>query len=430
MKPENENTRRSPRPNKIRTGTASHTALVDLKAYQDGELPVWRRWLVQAHLVCCGVCREEAAWLKRLGEDMKDLERATPSPRLRARILASLPDTPPSAANRVVRGMGSRRTALTGWPRLALASMGALLLLFGAAFAATRFSNLITTAKHGPQPGSTIVDNDKNPRTQPRTSPSAPQEEVVTPVLANPLQNLPDPNDTYNRYATEQLRKQEDEQVRRAGRLLEQNRVHLKQALAALLKEGAKDHTSASVRIPLELTVPDVAVAQKRLLAWAQEVGGGASDHIDFDPRVKPLGAAPPATATGPRISHPGGTGEDADNGVVVVLKIPAKRARELPPILKQLGVLPIPGDPTASSHGGGLLGTSPPTYAVSAQGDKNGGKTTTVKVQPGTPITTNKTPGQLPPPQPSESGPPVLGHEKAPLVTLLVHLQAFPPAL
>jgi len=78
-----------------RAGAAHQELLPDLKAWLDRELPAHRVLFVRAHLWICPACREEVKWLKRLGEDMRDLERAVPSPRLRARILAALPDTPP-----------------------------------------------------------------------------------------------------------------------------------------------------------------------------------------------------------------------------------------------------------------------------------------------------------------------------------------------
>ncbi len=63
----------------------------DLKAYLDGELSTPRRMLVTFHLTRCTDCKEEIAWLQRLGRSMSSLEGAQPSPQLRTRILATLP---------------------------------------------------------------------------------------------------------------------------------------------------------------------------------------------------------------------------------------------------------------------------------------------------------------------------------------------------
>ena len=99
----------------------------DLKAHLDGELAAPRRILVRWHLTHCADCREEFAWLRRLGEDMRDLEGAVPNTHLRTRILAS-----PAAAGSVrfpIRAGGERKFA-TGHraPRYALTG----LLIFAA----------------------------------------------------------------------------------------------------------------------------------------------------------------------------------------------------------------------------------------------------------------------------------------------------------
>ena len=120
----------------------------DLKAYLDGELAAPRLWILRWHLARCPECREEIAWLKRLGEDMKDLEKATPRPELRARILANLPSTPPGHAADgkpplnllpVPETPTFATTFRRSVPRLALGGALAVLAL-GGVFAMTRLA--------------------------------------------------------------------------------------------------------------------------------------------------------------------------------------------------------------------------------------------------------------------------------------------------
>lgn len=94
----------------------------NLKAYSDSELGFWGRMVVERHLSQCSVCREEVDALRRIAKNMREMERATPRPELRAMILANLPNTPPSRTP-----ARTRRTVFA--PRFAMAS--ALLLVFG-----------------------------------------------------------------------------------------------------------------------------------------------------------------------------------------------------------------------------------------------------------------------------------------------------------
>ena len=92
--------------------TGHEHLLPDLKAMLDCELMSLRVLSLRTHLLFCPNCREEVVWLKRLGEDMRDLERAVPNPRLRARILAALPETSPGKP-------ASASRPGSGWMRLA-----------------------------------------------------------------------------------------------------------------------------------------------------------------------------------------------------------------------------------------------------------------------------------------------------------------------
>ena len=97
----------------------------DLKAYLDGELSKPRRFLVGKHLGRCGACREEVEGLRQFSAEMRDLETAVPSPLLRTRIMASLPDVPPVQSTPV-------RWKPNPAPRYALASAFCLFVVVGA----------------------------------------------------------------------------------------------------------------------------------------------------------------------------------------------------------------------------------------------------------------------------------------------------------
>lgn len=98
---------------------SEHKITNELKASLDGELSIWRAGRVRLHLLRCASCREERAWLRRLGSEMKELERATPRPELRAKILASLPEVTPLNALESASGRHLFKTN-TASPRYAL----------------------------------------------------------------------------------------------------------------------------------------------------------------------------------------------------------------------------------------------------------------------------------------------------------------------
>lgn len=66
----------------------------ELKSCVDGELSLLTRWRIGRHLATCANCREEAADIERLSQQLRSLPQALPSPRLRARILAEVAQLP------------------------------------------------------------------------------------------------------------------------------------------------------------------------------------------------------------------------------------------------------------------------------------------------------------------------------------------------
>ena len=178
---------------------SEHKMTNELKASLDGELSIWRAGRVRLHLLCCASCREERAWLRRLGSEMKELERATPRPELRAKILASLPEVTPLKALEPA----SRRplfTSNSASPRYALgvAALAVVsMLITGSVYAYRRHTE-------------TAVLLTSNPATQTaQTRPSLPafppqrKAEVVSNAIPETLTPpTPTSNDFYSTQAT------------------------------------------------------------------------------------------------------------------------------------------------------------------------------------------------------------------------------------
>ena len=150
----------------------------DLKAHLDGELSGMRRYFVGKHLAGCASCREEVAGLRQFGAEMRDLETAVPSPQLRQRIMANLPE------------MTSVPSAPVRWkpnpiPRYASAGAFSLLLIVGA-FALNRTMNAT--------PAQTIANAAPNiPAVSPRLQDSEPKSivaEAEIPKAALPPDEL------------------------------------------------------------------------------------------------------------------------------------------------------------------------------------------------------------------------------------------------
>ena len=150
----------------------------DLKAHLDGELSGMRRYFVGKHLAGCASCREEVAGLRQFGAEMRDLETAVPSPQLRQRIMANLPEMTPVPLAPV-------RWKPNPIPRYASAGAFSLLLIVGA-FALNRTMNAT--------PAQTIANAAPNiPAVSPRLQDSEPKSivaEAEIPKAALPPDEL------------------------------------------------------------------------------------------------------------------------------------------------------------------------------------------------------------------------------------------------
>lgn len=285
-------------------------ARAELKAYLDGELSGVRGLLTRGHLRRCAACREESAWLRRLGEDMKDLERAVPAPALRSRILAALPEaSPASLAGRPAPVMPRYRPAPNrAVPRFAL----------GGAFAAAGLAVFALSLPRTPVPEPT--PETVAATTRPPASP-APVFVQVAPVIPPPA--APDP------LSEEADREVARLEARRAGQERRDRDAELRRALALAARRprlGAPD-----VRLTLALSGLTPSAASDRLGLLARRLGGRAD-------------AVSPETgqaATGPADSAP--------RPAAVIVRVPSVRSAAFADGLKRLGQvfsLPTGGDP------------------------------------------------------------------------------------
>jgi hypothetical protein len=233
----------------------------NLKAYLDGETSAVRTALVRWHLAQCAECREELRWLRRLGEDMKDIESARPRPELRARILANLPDAPPAPGIRVVHARPERARSPRLVPRLALAGGFATLLAFSAVFALHRShsaaanSDLVAgvrndlAAKRSIQVGLTATGNDAD---------------VAATVTYTPE------NDPNNALADRMFHESMTE-IEREKRILGQDDWHRLLAQARVV--ARKTDRTSPAEMDVALAVSDIAVVRTHLPTWAKQEG-------------------------------------------------------------------------------------------------------------------------------------------------------------
>jgi hypothetical protein len=230
---------------KSKTGNEcpTHCALPmeDLKAWVDGELPRLRQWLVTRHVAQCALCRSEAETLRHFGAEMRDLDTALPSPALRQRILASLPDAPPIPSVPSVPVRLQPRHA----PRFALA--GALTLVLGVgAFALNGVWNSRPAAQTN-----TTVNTRLTPKddalpavTPPATNPTLTTQQTPLSAPPTPVIEPDELSEKANRLVAAQEKAREQAE---------------NQAWRRWVKQTPELPRSASLRLPaarIALTVP------------------------------------------------------------------------------------------------------------------------------------------------------------------------------
>ena len=238
----------------------------DLKAYLDGELRPPRRWVVSFHLSRCTECREEIAWLQRLGKNMRSLEAAYPRPELRQRILSTLPAMEMQPQSGMARMQPSvNRPVHVRFRGPSLAAAGALLiaaLAFGAvAFVAHQSAqNAADFAKtHSAQPVATSrpVRLPKSPATHDeRQGPNVPIPDDIV---------KPDPTSE----AADQLATLKMEKMRQdAQKTIPAN---LERAFAEVKSRQLEVGSSTTPYVSIALDSKDVASARRTLTEWAEK---------------------------------------------------------------------------------------------------------------------------------------------------------------
>ena len=296
--------------------------LADLKACLDKELPGIRRVFVENHLSRCQECAEEASWLRRLGEDMKDLEQAVPHDRLRVRILASLPE----ATIRYAQPRSSRPI----WLRLAVSGAAASLVM-GACFALLQRKNENDARKTYLASSYAVKSTDNLAKTSgvPNAAGS-----VATPGSRDPSLRLP--TDPLTIEADAMIAKQEADLKLHDRNLATSDPESIKRlAQGKIAKETAG---GADGKI-LTVSVPDRSLAQESLIKWAKEVGGQVASPTKSNPNgavAKIAGVAPNAlggTMPGARDPLP-----QTDRATLVTLRIPRRSLAYLPAFMKKLG--------------------------------------------------------------------------------------------
>ena len=297
--------------------------LADLKACLDQELPAIRKTLVVRHLQRCSECGEEAAWLRRLGEDMQVLEQAVPHERLRARILANLPDAPV----RVTLSRPARPHLL----RLAFSGV-AVGLAMGVCFALLHKAD-------GDKKSLQIARNQSykpNGRVAIRNKSSIANENLPSAQGADPSLRLPD--DPLTIAADAIVAKQEAERTQKDMALSASNRYAIKK-----LAEGATPKTleQAEGQKTLIFAVTDRNSAQANLIKWAQDSGGyiassptGSSSSTAGFPRIHEV-APNVMGGTAPAYEIPAQANRER---TLLALRIPRKSLASLPAFMKKLG--------------------------------------------------------------------------------------------
>ena len=202
--------------NSPETEQNAHKMREELKASLDGELSLWRKWRVHFHLLGCASCREEREWLGRLGSDMKRLERAEPRPELRSKILASLPDLPPSG--QPIRGGLPTRPAMPRYAS-AFASLAVVtILLSGGVFAYRRYfvpgaSTLPLQVAVHPMPIPRTESPTPDPKAETSTMPSSVEPTPQRDALSDEASRLVAEEERQERIA--QARKKREDRLKK-----------------------------------------------------------------------------------------------------------------------------------------------------------------------------------------------------------------------
>lgn len=289
----------------------------NLKAHLDGEMSALRSGLVRWHLAQCTECREELRWLRRLGEDMKELESARPRPELRARILANLPTAPPAPGIRVVHSRPDQVRSTRLAPRLALAGGMVMLLAFSAVFALKSASHLVPAPRNAAESArSGSPQTDASPQSSASPEPSASAMDMVT------YQPPIDPNNAL----ADKLFRESMDALEREKLAQGQDDWH---RLMAQARAVARKTDRTATEMGIALAVPNLSAVRLHLPIWAKQEGA----RLVVNGRVDPSqidGSDLPTAQTG------------NITGNVVAFYVPAARGPAFLTALKHLGQISL----------------------------------------------------------------------------------------
>lgn len=317
----------------------------DLKAWLDGELGIVSALRVRVHLAFCAGCREEVKWLRRLGEDMRDLEKAVPAPHLRARILAALPDMPPV---RRIYYTGSR-TRRSG---VVVAAASACVVIAGIGFA---IGVSKSAATNGPPTVRHLV------ATVPEASADTERSIAVSPSLP--------PRDPTSEAADRLFAQMMQTKAEKAAREQGRNSARWHAMLTRIQTAAHQGHEPAG---RLRILVADRSDVERAMVEWARAVGGTGTVAVT---PAAPAGVAP--TVAGAE-NVPQVAPVPASNVRVTTLRVPLKRLTTLGTVLERCSVIPLGAaklraTEVVSIHGAPLLSASPrPTRVLPEQVDAN----------------------------------------------------------
>src|SRR5579862_8983378 len=299
-----------------------------LKAYVDGELSGPQSWLMRGHLAHCRPCREESEALKRVSHTLQGLPAPEPRPELRARILASLPETPPV-----------RPAVPLHQPRLALCGAACAALFIGA-FALGRASIQGVNTDTAPDAINAPVPPHRagaNGLTRPtRTVPAVPSASDD----ALPVATVYPSRDPFSKKADEETARQ-----------LASERLHAAQnAVDRPLASSGSPFGQGTSSDPIRLAVstPDSMAANSRLQDMVRRLGG------TLTATVATVGAPTPFRALGASgaVPYPIPAGGVVQPGRLLLARLPKSQSAAFKQGLQSLTrelLSPASGGSTAS---------------------------------------------------------------------------------
>jgi len=337
-----------------------------LKAYHDGELSGWRHWLVDGHLSRCSDCQTEITQLKRFSDEMRNLRQPVPRPELRARILANLPAFPPQVIIQP-RAPGFPATykrqsiagALCCLVLATLWAIGGRHVADGSSLESSAITVIPRRARQAyaattPSPGTTdttaLFDARIGPSGTKTSTFATSTTDGRTPISA-PEAAHGTASDQYtdptSRAANELMNSRSDETDRAiaAARREFEQRQHLANAVVT----HERIPPSKTEQSSLMVVVADVGVAQDRLRAVVQTLGGSLDTPTSS--AANGMKSRSPVADQFPGVGAATGDSRTALTHSLITVRIPASASAHFPDTLRQIGTV-APWKPTINDSG------------------------------------------------------------------------------